>query len=94
MAKKKQAKISAHVEATGEAQYKKTIADCRKEAELFKAEQKLIEDQFKKTGDQEQYNASMANLLRRKLERIRNLRTPPTKMAGGVLFYFGGLFTS
>lgn len=68
MAAKKQAKISTHVEVTGEAQYKKTIADCRKEVELFNSEQKLIEAQFKNTGDQEQYNASMADLLRRKLE--------------------------
>ena len=68
MAAKKQAKISTHVEVTGEAQYKKTIADCRKEVELFNSEQKLIEAQFKNTGDQQQYNASMADLLRRKLE--------------------------
>lgn len=73
MATKKQTKISTHVEVSGEAKYKQALADCRREVELLKSEQKLIEAQFKNTGDEQQYNANMADLLRRKLDAQRRV---------------------
>ena len=73
MASKKQAKLSTHVEVTGEANYKQALSNCRREVALLKTEQQRIEAQFKNTGDEEQYNADMADLLRRKLEAQRKV---------------------
>ena len=66
-------RVATHVEVTGESSYKQALSNCRKELSLLKAEQKLIEAQYKNTGDEQQYNANKAELLQRKLEAQRKV---------------------
>lgn len=66
MAAKREIKTTLKLE--GEQEYRRQMSDAAGAIKTLNSEQKLAEAQFKRTGDEQEYAASKAEILRKKIE--------------------------
>lgn len=66
MAAKREIKTTLKLE--GEQEYRRQMSDAAGAIKTLNSEQKLAEAQFKRTGDEQEYAASKADILRKKIE--------------------------